>query len=184
MMDQYRQEMEQIHAPKDLIDKTKMAIKREEELLKEKKQKRNMMTFFVPAVVGAAAALMVAVLILQSFRGRIAFGQEAEMNQNAVLLEQLELTPEKITPGITKDEKEFQFYMIQDFPEEFLSDISEEETVKGIPVHFLKDDETGFYKAVFQWDSEKYLAISRTVNKELLEQAIISFLGSFKETAD
>lgn len=183
MRDQYRQNMELVHAPKDLIERTKIAMRREEELLKEKKQKRKIPIIFIPATM-AAAALLFGLIFMQSFRERTLFGSEAEMNQGAVLLEQFELTPEKIIPGMTKAEKEFQFYIIQDFPKEFLSDMSFEEVVDEIPVRFVKDDKTGFYKAVFQSDSDsrKYLVISQTVNKELVKQAIKCFLGSFEET--
>lgn len=180
MREQYRQAMGRVHAPGDLIDRTKMAMRREEELLKGRKQKKKTPAFFVPAGV-AAAALALVLFMMQAYGKRTLSTPETEMNHSAVLLEQLELSPEKIIPGMTKEEKEFLFYLIQEFPREFLTE-SDEEIVGEIPVRFVKDERTGFYKAVFQWDSRKYLAVSRTINKELLEQAIKSFLASFKET--
>lgn len=183
MIEQYRQEMELIHAPKELVDKTKMAMKREEELLQKKRQRRKAPPFWVPAAV-AAAALLFGLFVTQFFGKRVLLETKPETNQNAILLEQLELMPEKIMPGVSKAEKEFQFYMIQDFPREFMSEISSTETVEEVTVHFFMDEKTGFYKAVFQWDSMNYLAISQTENKELMVEAIKSFMKSFRQMDD
>ena len=179
MREEYQQEVSKVHAPKELIDKTKIAMQFEEAKLKKGKRiYRNQFLSF--AVVAAVFALVL--IFVPSLVKRGTLFEEAELEENHVLLEHFELKPGKILPGTSQQETEFQIFSIDEFPEEFLADASSKSVVENIPVFIVKDNKTGYYRAAFQRNEQKLLMISETVNKDLLIEAVKSFLNSWEDS--
>ena len=62
MIEQYKKEMSEVHAPADLIERTREAMKKEEEKLQKKGKGRNITArIIVPLSVAAAAFILIAV---------------------------------------------------------------------------------------------------------------------------
>lgn len=62
MKEQYRQEMQKIHVPESLLEKTKLAMKAEEQKIKTQKEEKKIIPFGKVSVLAAAAVLMLVLI--------------------------------------------------------------------------------------------------------------------------
>lgn len=186
MRENYINEMSQVHAPKELIEKTKLAMR--EQMEKENinaednltpvgsgEQKKRTWMRYVPLVATVAAAVLIVMLVpglgRQQEMSEFLDSAQSELIQSELMLEQIDMTPGKIIPG-TSELNNIETFIVNHYPEEFLSDIASEKEVEGIPVRFVKDEKTGFYKAVFSWKTDKILVISEMIEMERIVEAV------------
>lgn len=62
MKEQYRQEMQRIHVPESLIEKTKLAMKEEEQRMKDERGQKKVVPFGKISVAAAAAVLLLVLI--------------------------------------------------------------------------------------------------------------------------
>ncbi len=62
MKEQYRQEMQKIHVPESLLEKTKLAMKAEEQKIKIEKEEKKIIPFGKISVLAVAAVLMLVLI--------------------------------------------------------------------------------------------------------------------------
>lgn len=62
MKEQYRQEMQRIHVPESLLEKTKLAMKEEEQRIKSMESERKAIPFSKISVAAAAAVLLLVLI--------------------------------------------------------------------------------------------------------------------------
>lgn len=62
MKEQYRQEMQRIHVPESLIEKTKLAMKEEEQRIKDERGQKKVVPFGKISVAAAAAVLLLVLI--------------------------------------------------------------------------------------------------------------------------
>lgn len=88
MKEQYRQEMQRIHVPESLIEKTKLAMKEEEQRMKDERGQKKVVPFDKISVA-AAAAILLLVLIPVTTTGGTAdgkFGGNESSSQGQIYL--------------------------------------------------------------------------------------------------
>lgn len=189
MKEQYINEMSQVHAPKELIDKTKLAMQAvagSEGIQAEAFQKKTNIKIlrYIPVVTAAAAAIMLFFLIpgfgTQKNVVDEQQGEKENFIQSELLLEQLDLTPDKLSPGASQLQN-IETYIIEHYPEEFLGATALEKEIETIPVKIIKDEKTGFYKAVFTWKQDKILVMSELVEQEHIVNSVKAVIQALAE---
>lgn len=162
MRDKYHQEMAQVHAPEELIEQTKQAMRREEERQTVRISKKR--SYYISIGLAAVAAVLLLIFVPM-------IGNRMSSQKNELMLGQIPFSPDKITSE--KEKKDgIKVNLIEEFPKDFFAEDAENTEVEKLPVILVKDERTGFYKAVFQCDSQKYLMISETVEREVIVEAV------------
>jgi hypothetical protein len=83
MKEQYRQEMQKIHVPESLLEKTKLAMKAEEQKIKTENKVQKMIPFGKVSIVTAAAVLLLVLIPVAG--GTFGTGEES-LQQGQVYL--------------------------------------------------------------------------------------------------
>ncbi|MBQ8597634.1 MAG: hypothetical protein IJ409_07600 [Lachnospiraceae bacterium] len=84
MKEQYRQEMQRIHVPESLIEKTKLAMKEEEQRIKEERGQKKVVPFGKISVAAAAAILLLLLIPAATTEGT--FGGTESTSQGQIYL--------------------------------------------------------------------------------------------------
>lgn len=139
MRDEYQKEMAQVHAPKELIDKTKKAMLEEEKKQHDKKIKIK--KYYIPAVLTAAAAILILAFV-PMVMNRTEISEEAQMQGNPLMLDKNTHSPDKIT---SKEELPEGMYMTAAHLAGTVREKYQDETpfgyTYGEPIKGLKRDE-------------------------------------------
>lgn len=85
MKEQYRQEMQKIHVPESLLEKTKLAMKAEEQKIKAEKEEKKIIPFGKISMLAAAAVLLL-VLIPAVTGDKAGMSKDGGMQQKQVYL--------------------------------------------------------------------------------------------------
>lgn len=129
----------------------------------------------IPVAAAAVAAVLVMMFVPGFLRQKESFEPtktlQEEFIQSGILLEQLELKPDKITPGAS-EVKSIEIFIVEHYPEEFFSNDASEKEIEGIPVCFVKDKKTGFYRAAFTVETDKILVVSELIEMERIATAV------------
>lgn len=163
MKDRYQEEMSHIHVSKELLEKTKKAMKEEEE--KEKK-KRKLLSFRTISI--AAAAVCLCILVPVAFGG---LGRNASGRPPVRLSSQEQGQLNKIGK---KESNTIEIKKVSEMPEDF--DGAKETMINGTAVFTIKDDETGYIKAYFEEGQIGYEILSKMTEEEEFEEAVLDYL--------
>ncbi|MGN0430994.1 MAG: hypothetical protein ACI4EQ_01400 [Lachnospiraceae bacterium] len=185
---QYKAELESLHAPKDLIARTKEKVKAESTLEKERKKRRR---YIYSSTMAAAAAIIVLVGTFTYRRGEeegavqpqdmqlAASEQEAVQPQEDVEQTELQMGT-TIYLGQNKEEIYLEEQITIDrtaiLPMEFLKNTAWEEEISGKPVKFTLDEEEN-YVAAYE-EAEAYVVIySQTEDLETIKDCVLQMLS-------
>lgn len=165
MKEQYQKEVSQIHVPKELLEKTKQAMKEEEERL-EKQNETKRIPFSRISLAAAAAVLLLIVIPVVSF-----YVKTDENNSEQKM--PIQLSGQK-SPGIGQIEKgEDAELKIEEVSERSAEFENAKETLIGEKTVFMiKDIQTGNFKAYFEKDQKKYEINSAISDEEEFKQAL------------
>ena len=102
MKEQYQKEVSQIHVPKELLEKTKQAMKKEEEILAGQEKSKKVIPFGRISIVAAAAVLIFVCVPVASGLFKSKENQASFQNTQMYLGGQEEVEIKQINPD--KDE--------------------------------------------------------------------------------
>lgn len=174
MKEKYINEMSQVHAPKELIEKTKLAM-RDEKQKQKKERNKSILMRYVPIAATVAAAVLILMLAPNFGKQTDLYEStdvtQSEIIQSELMLERLDLIPSKITPD-SSELGNVETFIIDHYPEEFLSEFASEKEIEGILIRLVKDEKTGFYKAVFTWETKKILVVSEILETDRMVGAV------------
>lgn len=172
-MERYRKEMNEIHAPRELIESTKQKCK-EAELSKieenqKSRKKGKHITYLIPAA--CAAVLIIALLPMAS--NMLHTAPEAEQEDM-----QMHFGTQEEQQGEDSDLKEtLRISEAAIIPMQFSKDDAEKETISGLEAYLLID-ENGYYTACLinsgkTAGSDKYIIIESEISeKEVFLEAV------------
>ena len=167
MKEQYQKEVSQIHVPKELLEKTKQAMKEEEQTLSRKKMTGKVIPFKKISMVVAAAILLLVMIPtgISFFRGMDQSENGGQMQMQLQLENHAEPEIVKIGQG---GEKALTVKEVNRKPEGF--EDAEENVIGDITGFVIADEETGYLEAYYEKDGKAYAATSKLTD-----------LGEFKE---
>lgn len=167
MKEQYQKEVSQIHVPKELLEKTKQAMKEEEQTLSRKKMTGKVIPFKKISMVVAAAILLLVMIPtgISFFRGMDQSENGGQMQMQLQLENHAEPEIVKIGQG---GEKALTVKEVNRKPEGF--EDAEENVIGDSTVFVIADEETGYLEAYYEKDGKAYAATSKLTD-----------LGEFKE---
>ena len=171
MKEQYQKEVSQIHVPKELLEKTKQAMKEEEQTLSRKKMTGKVIPFKKISMVVAAA-----ILLLVMIPTGISFSRGMDQSENGGQMQmQLQLQLENhAEPEIVKigqgGEKALSVKEVDRMPEEFEG--ADETVIGDIIVRVTADEKTGYLKAYFERDGKAYAVTSKLMDLGEFEEGL------------
>lgn len=173
-MKEYNRATDEIHAPKDLIEKTKAAVQKEELCLKEKKKKTVALQ---RGGVVLAAALAIMILAVPALRVGMSMGEENEWQEESN--EKVMLGQDKDMPGkLDKDRTDIKVIEKVSENEKKVPDQMVE--LAGITVKVYAD-ESGAVTAEFEVDGTCYYAVQKTGDMEKLLKDIENYIMELSE---
>ena len=155
MKEQYQKEVSQIHVPKELLEKTKQAMKEEEQTLSREKKTGKVIPFKKISMVAAAAILLLVMIPtgISFFRGMDQSENGGQMQMQLQLENHAEPEFVKIGQG---GEKALSVKEVDRMPEEF----------EGA------DEKTGYLKAYFERDGKAYAVTSKLMDLGEFEEGL------------
>lgn len=162
MKEQYQKEVSQIHVPKELLEKTKQAMKEEEERISGKKKAGKVIPF--GKIFMAAAAVLLLVMIPA---GAYIYSGEGQ----SIGEPQLQLGGHA-DPGFGKIEQGGRLFVkeAEQKPEEFAD--AEKVIIADTSVFVMTDKETGCLKAYYEKNGKTYVAVSNLTDQREFEKAL------------
>ena len=169
MKEQYQKEVSQIHVPKELLEKTKQAMKEEEQTLSRKKMTGKVIPFKKISMVVAAAILLLVMIPtgISFFRGIDQSENGGQMQMQLQLENHAEPEIVKIGQG---GEKALTVKEVNRKPEGF--EDAEENVIGDITVFVIADEETGHLKAYYEKDGKAYAVTSKLTDLGEFEEAL------------
>ncbi|MBO5112736.1 MAG: hypothetical protein J6C12_05245 [Lachnospiraceae bacterium] len=169
MKEQYQKEVSQIHVPKELLEKTKQAMKEEEQTLSRKKMTGKVIPFKKISMVVAAAILLLVMIPtgISFFRGMDQSENGRQMQMQLQLENHAEPEIVKIGQG---GEKALSVKEVDRMPEEFEG--ADETVIGDIIVRVTADEKTGYLKAYFERDGKAYAVTSKLTDLGEFEEAL------------
>ncbi len=167
MEERYRREQEEIHAPADLIEKTKAAMKKEEEKLKKENKNKKVI---LGGIVTAAAAILITFVAVPYGAGGVV------QKENTVHFGKESDKIAKIPNGEEVDDFDLQIEKIAEIPDSFIKGNAKEVEVLKIPISIYKDEEQGFLTAYFKIKDSLYVATGGKIDEEDFIQGIKDFI--------
>lgn len=167
MDERYRHEQEEIHAPAELIEKTKAAMKNEEEKLKKENKNKKMI---LGGITTAAAAILISFVAIPYGAGG------TFQKENTVHFGKGPDKIEKIPIGEESDDLDLQIEKIAAIPESFLKGNGKEVEVHKIPISIYRDEQQGGLTAYFKIKDSLYIATSGKIDEEDFIQGIKDFI--------
>ncbi len=169
MKEQYQKEVSQIHVPKELLEKTKQAMKEEEQTLSRKKMTGKVIPFKKISMVVAAAILLLVMIPtgISFFRGMDQSENGGQMQMQLQLENHAEPEIVKIGQG---GEKALSVKEVDRMPEEFEG--ADETVIGDIIVRVTADEKTGYLKAYFERDGKAYAVTSKLTDLGEFEEAL------------
>lgn len=173
MKKKYQEEMNQVHAPKELIDRTRMSMG-----IEEKKIRRGDFRWirFTGIMATAAAVILVCLAVSAFFRGTEV---PQEQGTQLYLGEINSRAPEKINADekdSTEKKAELEIFSVMQIPDEFKGDLAENTEIEGFPLTFIKDGQTGFYLAILKQQKKLFMVKSEIEDEDYFLEAVRSFL--------
>ena len=169
MKEQYQKEISQIHVPKELLEKTKQAMKEEEQTLSREKKTGKVIPFKKISMVAAAAILLLVMIPtgISFFRGMDQRENGGQMQMQLQLENHAEPEIVKIGQG---GEKALTVKEVNRKPEGF--EDAEENVIGDITVFVIADEETGHLKAYYEKDGKAYAVTSKLTDLGEFEEAL------------
>ncbi len=161
--EQYQKEISQIHAPKQLLEKTKEAMKEEEKRLLQQRKAKASFPFgrVLPAVAAAVLLLVFSAAVIYFKADKTSLEQEIPLQLSGKQEPEIGKIENGNNAGLTVRE-------VSKMPEEFLSisgTLVGEDTVL-----IVKDGETGAFKAYYENEQIRCEILSEiTDEKEFIE---------------
>ena len=169
MKEQYQKEVSQIHVPKELLEKTKQAMKEEEQTLSRKKMTGRVFPFKKISMVAA-----VALLLLVMIPAGISFCRGMDQSENGGQMQMQLQLKNHAEPEIVKigqgGEKALTVKEVNRKPEGF--EDAEENVIGDITVFVIADEETGHLKAYYEKDGKAYAVTSKLTDLGEFEEAL------------
>lgn len=169
MKEQYQKEVSQIHVPKELLEKTKQAMKEEEQTLSRKKMTGKVIPFKKISMVAAAA-----ILLLVMIPTGISFFRGMDQNENGGQMQMQLQLENHAEPEIVKigqgGEKALSVKEVDRMPEEFEG--ADETVIGDITVFVIADEETGHLKAYYEEEGKAYTVTSKFTDLGEFEEAL------------
>lgn len=166
MKEQYQKEVSQIHVPKELLEKTKRAMKEEEGNLAKQKKAGKRIPFRTLSMAAAAAILLLVMIPagMLFFSGR----SQSERDRQVQLQLKNHADPEIVKIGQGSG-KAFTVKEADRMPEQFEG--AEEIVMDDIAVFVTADEETGYLEAYYEKDGKAYIVTSRLTDLGEFEEA-------------
>lgn len=168
MKEQYQKEISQIHVPKELLEKTKQAMKEEEQALSREKKAGKRIPFGRISMV-AAAALLLLVMIPSGISFLSGRDQSKNNGQTQLQLQMENHADPEIGKIGKKEEKALSVKEVERMPEEFQG--AEEIVIGDITMLVAADEETGYLKAYFEKEEKAYTVTSKLTDLGEFEEA-------------
>ena len=169
MKEQYQKEFSQIHVPKELLEKTKQAMKEEEQTLSRKKMTGKVIPFKKISMVVAAA-----ILLLVMIPTGISFSRGMDQSENGGQMQMQLQLENHAEPEIVKigqgGEKALSVKEVDRMPEEFEG--ADETVIGDIIVRVTADEKTGYLKAYFERDGKAYAVTSKLMDLGEFEEGL------------
>ena len=169
MKEQYQKEVSQIHVPKELLEKTKQAMKEEEQTLSRKKMTGKVIPFKKISMVVAAA-----ILLLVMIPAGISFSRGMDQSENGGQMQMQLQLENHAEPEIVKigqgGEKALSVKEVDRMPEEFEG--ADETVIGDIIVRVTADEKTGYLKAYFERDGKAYAVTSKLMDLGEFEEGL------------
>ena len=169
MKEQYQKEVSQIHVPKELLEKTKQAMKEEEQTLSRKKMTGKVIPFKKISMVVAAA-----ILLLVMIPTGISFSRGMDQSENGGQMQMQLQLENHAEPEIVKigqgGEKALAVKEVDRMPEEFEG--ADETVIGDIIVRVTADEKTGYLKAYFERDGKAYAVTSKLMDLGEFEEGL------------
>ena len=169
MKEQYQKEVSQIHVPKELLEKTKQAMKEEEQTLSRKKMTGKVIPFKKISMVVAAA-----ILLLVMIPAGISFSRGMDQSKNGGQMQMQLQLENHAEPEIVKigqgGEKALSVKEVDRMPEEFEG--ADETVIGDIIVRVTADEKTGYLKAYFERDGKAYAVTSKLMDLGEFEEGL------------
>ena len=169
MKEQYQKEVSQIHVPKELLEKTKQAMKEEEQTLSRKKMTGKVIPFKKISMVVAAA-----ILLLVMIPTGISFSRGMDQSENGGQMQMQLQLKNHAEPEIVKigqgGEKALSVKEVDRMPEEFEG--ADETVIGDIIVRVTADEKTGYLKAYFERDGKAYAVTSKLTDLGEFEEGL------------
>lgn len=169
MKEQYQKEVSQIHVPKELLEKTKQAMKEEEQTLSRKKMTGKVIPFKKISMVVAAA-----ILLLVMIPTGISFSRGMDQSENGGQMQMQLQLENHAEPEIVKigqgGEKALSVKEVDRMPEEFEG--ADETVIGDIIVRVTADEKTGYLKAYFERDGKAYAVTSKLMDLGEFEEGL------------
>ena len=169
MKERYQKEVSQIHVPKELLEKTKQAMKEEEQTLSRKKMTGKVIPFKKISMVVAAA-----ILLLVMIPTGISFSRGMDQSENGGQMQMQLQLENHAEPEIVKigqgGEKALSVKEVDRMPEEFEG--ADETVIGDIIVRVTADEKTGYLKAYFERDGKAYAVTSKLMDLGEFEEGL------------
>ena len=169
MKEQYQKEFSQIHVPKELLEKTKQAMKEEEETFSRKKMAGKVIPIKKISLVAA-----VAFLLLVMIPAGISFSRGMDQSENGGQMQMQLQLENHAEPEIVKigqgGEKALSVKEVDRMPEEFEG--ADETVIGDIIVRVTADEKTGYLKAYFERDGKAYAVTSQLMDLGEFEEGL------------
>ena len=169
MKEQYQKEVSQIHVPKELLEKTKQAMKEEEQTLSRKKMTGKVIPFKKISMVVAAAFLLLVMI-----PAGISFSRGMDQSENGGQMQMQLQLENHAEPEIVKigqgGEKALSVKEVDRMPEEFEG--ADETVIGDIIVRVTADEKTGYLKAYFERDGKAYAVTSKLMDLGEFEEGL------------
>lgn len=169
MKEQYQKEVSQIHVPKELLEKTKQAMKEEEQTLSRKKMTGRVFPFKKISMVAA-----VALLLLVMIPAGISFSRGMDQSENGGQMQMQLQLKNHAEPEIVKigqgGKKALTVKEVNRKPEGF--EDAEENVIGDSTVFVIADEETGYLEAYYEKDSKAYAVTSKLTDLEEFKEAL------------
>lgn len=163
--EQYRKEISQIHAPKQLLEKTKQAMKEEEKRLEQQRNAKRLFSFgrVLSAAAAAVLLLSVAAVFIYSRGDKTPAQQEIPLQLSGKQEPEIGKIEKGNDTGLTVGE-------VSEMPEEC-------KDIKGMmigteTVFVIADEETGTFRAYYEKEKICYEVLSDITDEEEFIKAL------------
>lgn len=177
MKREYQQEISEIHAPADLIARTKAAAKKEEEKLqkveagenkKEVTKKRSKIMYFPTTAVAAVALLLIVPAVVNINQPETI--KQSEESEWQIAPERVPNRVGEIGFGTKPDVTE-----VSEKPVE--ADTAETKEINGVVLFLYQEEATDYWQAYYETDGKKYLVTGEETDKDAFLQDLEDLLN-------
>lgn len=180
MKKEYQEEVNQVHAPQELIEKTKNKMKQESQRVGKIDKKLLRISSFS----AIAATIVLSFILISLIFTKTPISDSSLSNQKSIHLSNGNKEPEQITKSEENNDEAvyirdgLNVFAIQKVPEDFQKAITEKDSIGDIPILLIKDADSHFYKAVVEVNRQKYLVLSELIEVEEFMNAVKEFVNS------